>query len=529
MSQFLSNFYKTLFAIFTVPFLLLFVSLMLFNNSTDKLELLPQTISAALISILLMLLCIGFKNMKPLLRLLRRRFNLFMALILILVYAIQICSAAFFYTRNGWDVGILLNSAKSGSPYIEYLNRYPNNLLLFFIYKAAVDACKALEIREINFVLSALNAIMMDLSIAAASSAVLKLSGWKTAAASLFIMAAFIGLSPWIIVPYSDTFSMAFTSGAFAFFVYGSQSRRLWQRSLLFSLCGLSSSVGFLLKPLSIALLAACLFTVACWKGKLLKARVQIAVNLTLAFGIGILLFNILLNFQSAVSLEKGREFPLSYWVNTGLSITTNSLGAHGYGIYSEQVSNLNSSLDEAYERDSFNRKMISDRLSNFGVLGYLEFLSNKARWVTSEGNFFWGKEGGFIDFSFRDDGNILTELFYPGGEFYRAYLYISQGIWINVFFLACVYAAHNLRNLKTLSMHGSVSLFSIYFLILGILALEGRSRYLINSLPLFSAAASQGWAICAESTGRLLRKKRRLKISIGNPLQEKAELEAAK
>src|SRR5699024_8634955 len=106
------------------------------------------------------------------------------------------------------------------------------------------------------------------------------------------------------------------------------------------------------------------------------------------------------------------------------------------YGTWCESDVTLTLQQPDTAHMRQANVAEIKRRLADFGVGGYLRFLFNKARWITSEGTFFWGEEGNFADYTLTAEDDGLKEYVYPPGEHYGVYKYYAQGVWIAVLFL---------------------------------------------------------------------------------------------
>ena len=65
--------------------------------------------------------------------------------------------------------------------------------------------------------------------------------------------------------------------------------------------------------------------------------------------------------------------------------------GRYTYGAYNADDFFFTASLFNTEAMRAADREVILERLSNFGLIGYAHFLINKARWVTSDGTFYWG------------------------------------------------------------------------------------------------------------------------------------------
>ena len=116
--------------------------------------------------------------------------------------------------------------------------------------------------------------------------------------------------------------------------------------------------------------------------------------------------------------------------------------------------------------------------------MGYIKFLYNKANWILSDGTFYFGCEGTWIIDGYQNQSKMakIVQKFITIDS--NAYKYITVNImqmsWLIILLgLALSYS-------KEKNEYINIGKLAIIGIILFILLFEGRSRYLINYIPVF-------------------------------------------
>lgn len=484
--------------IFLFLFTFLLLSVLFFNNSsTFTYKILPQFISFIIILIVFSITCfILSKNEKTNLYL-KDNYQNILFISMVIIMFIQLYIIYFATTSIGWDCGIVVSGAtandlNTSSYYYSYFSTYPNNLFLLFIVKSL---CKILGSSYIWQKLNIISMISIDLSLILTFYIVHKIKDLKTAYISFFLSTCTFGLFAWLIVPYSDTLSMTFTVGSYALFLKIKDAKLLTSRIIYSILMGLCIFIGYLLKPTVVIVLIGIILCSVIFnldnirkisiKKVIYKLSPIFIVLITLLGGIKI--WDSYIYNQQTIPINKNLKMPMSHFFMLGLSYTDGR-----YGAWNANDLNFSLSFNTKEEKIEANKKVIKQRFENFGPLGYANFILNKARWITSEGNFFWGGEGNFANFKIDDSSSIVENLIYTNGKYYSLYQYIIQGVWITLMFLISISTLNFILNKKNNFYDFSFSII-IFGIILFILLFEGRSRYLILYLPFFTMYASNG------------------------------------
>ena len=83
-------------------------------------------------------------------------------------------------------------------------------------------------------------------------------------------------------------------------------------------------------------------------------------------------------------------EFPLTHWVMLGLNKPESEGGTSiGYGAYSQEDADYTTIQPSYQDKVNANKIVIKQRLKDFGVKGYIEFLFKKFKYVWNDGSYY--------------------------------------------------------------------------------------------------------------------------------------------
>ncbi len=513
---------KRLFLVFNVGFFLLFgllwISLCLFNNSTVLFRTSYQMIAGVLVLGCFLFgawLLIHWYDRSALWT---HHFNWIYLAGMALLFALQVIYVLEIRTFIGWDCGVLTSTAYRPDMHSagDYFSTYPNNLFLLFVFRTVTWVCTQLHwgMTEYYTILILINVIAVDVAISCIIWAAKRLFGTRKAYLTWMVCIALLGFMPWLIVPYSDTLSMPFPAAILFFYVCLKQSGQKTHKVLCGIAMGLCTAIGYLVKPTVVIVLIA----IGCvelatglrrgmFAGTRLTDWCRAAVP-AVCVGLSILLtlsaFQCFLDRQTAIEIQEEKGVPMTHFLMMGMQTKYDKDGRPLYGVWNEDDVALTLKQSDTAQMKQANLAEIKRRLADFGVGGYLRFLFDKARWITSEGTFFWGGEGNFADYTLTREDDGLKEYVYPPGEHYGVYKYYAQGVWIAALFLVVSVAFW--RKKENWQDPWRV-LLRLTFLgvVLFILLFEGRSRYLILYLPFVALLAADGLDVLHGRLRRLL------------------------
>lgn len=496
----ISLFHKCFFLLFSF----LCLEMLFFNNSNNLFHPLKQICFGFLWAVFLALGAVLFCLVK-------RNYSAFFIkyytqavyVILTVLFLFQLVFVSSVSTRIGWDCNNLITPALSDEigSYNTYFSQYPHNLFLLLVFRGLGRLFDFLGIHNMWLAFSVFNTIMVDLAILFLVKSACLIGSEKFSYITLWTAILFLGFTPYLIVPYTDTLSMPFIIGAFYFYCRIFQGWRQEKTALLPFLCfPLCLLCGFLIKPTAAILLIAIIIVFFCFhlkqflskkvfKGLWLK-RLGYFLGCGLFLFAGYKGFHCYANTLDMLDLNHDLSVPMTHYLMMGTNIQKTETGFY-YGGFNMDDIGITMSCANPEDAKKANLEEYKKRMKRFGFMGYVDFLNKKARQVTSEGDFYWGDEGDFADWS-RAGDNLLTELIYPNGAYYRIYTYVLQGIWILVF--AGVALSPVLLKKGSEKELFTVVQCAVFGSLLFILIFEGRSRYLINYLPFYVLLAAYGY-----------------------------------
>jgi len=431
------------------------------------------------------------------------------------IFVLQIIFAGLIYSDLVNDVDVIILNAQATTPdqfvWIEYFSLHPNNLLLLFLFRFIRLALAPAGLEgSLIPVLIGVNILAVNAAAVLTFFAVKEIFGTHKAYVAWIFTLVLVAFTPRLIVPYSDTLSMPF---AISFlYLYAklvkcpSENRKI----ALALAMGVIAQVGFLIKPSSIIpLIAVCVIQVLMdarsfkfgtgrpqifkEKSKKQRARNVFYSKYLLTYTlVGLVaagaLFNLFTRTQSAIPFQDGIAVPAEHYIMMGMQVQESG-GLYSFGSYNAQDVAFTMGFGSTEAKRAAAREVISERLAGFGVGGYLEFLVNKARWITGDGTFYWGRYFALGNFEYATPMQLqFRNIFFPRGENYAYYAHVAQGLWLFVLFWYFVAA---FRRKDTSDVFVNICVCALIGIILFILLTEGRSRYLFNHLPYFAIVSS--------------------------------------
>ncbi|MBO1308705.1 hypothetical protein JZO70_21200 [Enterococcus sp. 669A] len=417
-------------------------------------------------------------------------------LLSILVFIAQLIVIKTVSAPISWDVGSIYGGVQA-MPDSEYISNYlsinPNNSFFFFIMYLCNKIMNFLVSGNIGWVHWQLfNALVLDISFVVLSKAASNLFSVKIGYTVFYFSLFSLSLSPWILVPYTDTFSFGLISSIFLIYsIYRcsiKKSAKVVLRILLSVLIGLA----FLLKPSSIIFFIAWTLFKAVELIYEEKKSVQVHklfvfIQSIILFLSAIIFFNLFLNHQKLVSIDDEQAKPSIHFIMMGMK--------NDGGYNQEDVDTVNA-INGKENKKAYISKEIRMRLKDFGFLGYMKFLMKKHFNNTSNGDFGWGRDGrpqvpGEVATSKFQ--SILRDWYYQQGNRVNNIRFFMHIIWLGVL-SSSLFTVFIKTSDKKMSQLIYIMMLSVIGIFLYLLIFEGgRSRYLIQYLPIFFMLAGIG------------------------------------
>lgn len=474
-------------------FSLIFIIVVFVDRSVDYLgssvSILPNLISILIITALLVL---GMRYRERI----KIKFTLKAILIAhLILFIVQVLIAYSVYFYTGWDAATVRNTAfqmiehadKLIGPFAMYYSYHVNQTTIAIFLSYIMRFFYDFGIGNYYFGTVLVSVLFVWLSSLFLTLSVRKLSKSDSTTLFAFFLFMFLGaLSPWITIPYSDTYAILFPSFALFLYVYTRETN--WYFPALF-LISLASIFGTLIKPQTIIILIAVVIVEFIqafqhWKkGTLILSVLLMSILFAQKVTTEVYYKSI---YTYDFGIVQGRNFTYTHYLMTGLNPFT-------YGAYYEEDALLSYATGTVEEREAKNWEVIQNRLAEYGVLGYLDFSMHKILTNFNDGTFAWNGEGGFYVQTFDPTTPLspfLKSLYYPDGNLHSIFFQFSQWLWLFVLGLIPL----NLLNKDKSNKAKLVIILSVIGISLFTHLFEARARYLFLYLPFFVAAASFGF-----------------------------------
>lgn len=500
----------------------LLISLAFFNNSTIIIDMIGQIIMAFLLAVIIFCLNKSFSIFNRLLNLVKASFAAKLLIAFTCLFVMQMYIAVNISTSPGfhWDVGAIvyfaIDAAHSEIPlYSDYLSVFSNNTFLFFIIYHLILVFQFIGVTDYWLGLTVFNILCINISLLSSILIIKRAYPSSDTIIIFFIISSLLlGLSPWVIIPYSDTISAPLVSLLVLFCILTSQAKTTVSRIVFASLCGVLFAIGWLIKGTIIAVVAALLAVLllsVVHSRNTVKFRHALSViaAAVLCFALSLGLFELYTENQNIMERDRSIRAPMTYTIAMGLVELDSGRTRSSYGVWNWDVHNLRYGTTE--EQNERFIQFIRERLQYLGVGGYASFLVNKARWITSEGFFFWHMEGRICLHEGDTARNFIRDLFCPSGRHFSFWRHAVNGLWIVVLsgcFFGILFPCFKGFRSSTKKKKFDADLFirlCSFMIIIVILFTEGRSRYLISFLPIFCIVSARGYAYVIHSIKKAL------------------------
>lgn len=437
----------------------------------------------------------------------------------VILFILQMIIFAGMAFVSGWEVQFVAFEHPT-DPY--YFSIYPNNLFLrsiFYFVARFVNATglgtfiidvaghlypNIQHIIELNigsktwlidwvigyFIVVFINICLTTISVIMITRIVKKFTNSFVAIITFFFAAIFIGLMPWILVPYSDTFGLFFCT--FIFYSYVFCKSRYVKAPLIVFL----TIIGFNIKPTVIFVFFAIVIIEVFYLIKnpelnldYIKLNIkQLLIQLFSTLLIGLLSFCLVgfMKAKTGVVTDENKEYGLAHFLMMGTS-------PQFEGIWNQSFIDISDSATTQEERTEKNIEKITENLDSLGFKGVVELLYKKTMCNYEDGTFHWGREGTFF--------RVEIGLFKSIKNFYNNYGPIAQTFWF-VVLIGCALFLFR----KRYNRQQGVVCLTLLFLSGFLTVFECGSRYLILYLPYFVFVSSFGWKTLGDKVVSLVR-----------------------
>ena len=412
------------------------------------------------------------------------------------LFFIQLFLIFHYYFYTDWDVQELLKNAiaLSDKNFSElnnfYFSRYPNNILLTVFFSKIFTLFNGLLGQDFAYVfLLVIQSILNILSgVLILKVTLLLTKSEKYAFFSYWLYLLILWLSPWVVIPYSDSMGLIFPKMHYIL------------KSVLLSAIGI---IGYSVKP-QIAIMIIAIIMVSLLTQKI-EMKPLIATIIAI-FVVSFPMFFAINRINSTAGFDLDYEWEMTYhhFIKMGLNSETDG----GY-LANDVGSSI--SIENKEERVIYNKQIIAQRIKDYGVTGLIKHQAKKTLNNYNDGTFGWGLEGSFFEKIFPNDSyvaKITRSFYYSSGKLHLIFQGIVQSIWLSILFLVL---GNVLIGREKMTREFLVLMTSLIGIFLFESIFESRSRYLYTFVPIYIVAATVGFQQMIQNF-----KKRALKLKTG-------------
>ncbi|MDK8117422.1 hypothetical protein QP705_09445 [Limosilactobacillus reuteri] len=390
---------------------------------------------------------------------------------------------------------LILHKPTVGSFYFSW---YPNLLFLLNVENGIYNLLGKPSLYVFLTSLSYINMFLIDSGLILLYFAVKKQSNKKYAFLTFLIGVVLYGITPYIVIPYSDNWAF-WVCSLYLFLlstIFSSNHKFNSNKVVLLVCLGVVNALLFQIKPsTAIALIATiiiCLVIIIprikfseCDINRFIKKLVKVTLVLIIPFCLTYGICNYFANNNGLVKIEKGQAAsPLHFM----------AMGLHGDGQYWEEFNNKDQALSPA-KRKEYELKTIKKDITDFdSVADFSNFVINKQQHNSSLAS--WQRNTGPVSWTLSPKLKLhnkfqkkLRYIFTEQNFFqWNGYLIFSQLVWvISIIGMILSYSSKNyyVQIIKYTVVGG--------FLFL-ILFEGGVSRYMIQYLPFMLVLSSYGF-----------------------------------
>lgn len=411
----------------------------------------------------------------------------FLATWLLLLFSLQLYLGYLLAVETSWDTEAVykgaVNLAVQGNlgNYHDYFHIFPHNLGAAYILSLFFSAGSALGVENYYWLGTLYNVVSLSVGNLLIYLIVRELKGAKAAFLALWLSSICIPLHFYTPIFYTDTLSLPFVAGLYYLYLRFLKPQSLRGRLLLAVAFGLVCALGSLIKfTVALVAVAVCVdmfFRKAMWRHWYL---VMLA---------GLIFVGSIKGFDSYrygkvldKSFSDQKRVPYTHWVMMGLA---------GNGSYNGEDYDYTYTYPTQEQRIQANWVRIKQRLSDYGLWGYLEFINRKQQ--LNFGSGIYAVNEMIDDNPVRR--NDLHEFALDGGKYFEYFKSIAQGYHVFLFVLIICSSLYDAvtKNPRAMGIFAArIAIMGIYFFLM---LWEASARYIINFLPIFIVCAAYGFA----------------------------------
>lgn len=418
------------------------------------------------------------------------------ACLTIVVWIISVYIFYNIYFRTGWDVWTIDYGAKvllqkeGYSDWLDwYYGRYPNNILLTYIYAISLkvnDLFGILDTENGQMIFVGINSISACISAWLVYDCVKKLCNRWTAVIGWVCCLLLVCLSPWTTIPYSDAVTVFIPISIFYLFLKILSTNGKKKYVLCTMLCFLGM-VGKYLKPQAfIVVIAIFICGILYLRKEHLKEIVLILTFSILGGAAAQYSYHLLYtHFSEKIPFHQEAEVSWQYFIMMGLNDQSN-------GMWDGDDVSFSEGFETKKERGRECLKEAGRRLQELGLENYIHLVNRKIAICFSDGTFSWSRNLGDFYAEIYQEKNtliapLLRDFYYYDGRYYPLNATIRQILWCGILILLfCNFVAPDKTKLVLMLVIVGCAVFEVVF--------EVATRHLYCNVPIFIVLSMTGF-----------------------------------
>lgn len=416
-----------------------------------------------------------------------KNFKLFLLVGTIILGCLQLYVIYGKFFIAGWDVATIFFPLEDNNQYFSY---YPNNMFLkgFFtitlncifvplynLLYAHIPMLNDITANSLNYIFAVLiSSVTVLFTVFFTTLIIKKIININAAIITFIFSAIFIGLSPWLLVPYSDNIMMFLTTLLLysVFCLKNKYTKTILVASILI--------VGFNIKPTIIFAYfgLGLIFLIKFIKSKKLHWKNYLKTITT--FSLTLILCvccTTAIKDSTDLEIDKDKERTMTHFLMMGLY-------PEGEGVHTETDDAISNSAGTVKERQELNIKTTKEYLEQMGPIGTLKLFAKKTMENYGDGSFMWERDGSPYNFYRKKIGHDPFIVYV-----YDHYYPIAQILWLMVLAGSFISILNKKQQDITKIICITLLCHSIFLMIF-----ECGSRYLIQYLSYFIILSVFGW-----------------------------------
>ncbi len=435
------------------------------------------------------------------------------------VVNLKICKMIVY--GSGWDVSVvtgtvyqLWDNGKVGTD--TYYSIYPNNIPILWLLHRIYEKAYSLQNYpyfpeflwiQILCVMESVTGVVLGIAayIATKKAVPVIISG--------FLFLAICGVSPWTIIPYTDSFTILFPILVICLYIIYTKTESSLKYILIpfIEILGIAGGIlkvtnYIVLFAIVIVEIARCFFDIK----KRWKALIVIAL-----LCVGMFFSQKMMNdkFIKETGAEINDTVSVGWQHYFYMGLMEGSTGS-----YNPHASAILGDYETRRERQKDELRLAGEIIKGRTFSQNANFALRKMVMTYNDGSFSWNCEGAMRKTEYRSISEsrlkpAMKDFFWGGGKNLKVFLTYSQWIWI--FMLVgipgALFAGSDLiKQKKDNALWLAAAFLSLLGIFLFLLLFETRARYLISFLPLYILISTLGYQKMAERVVDALKKRTR-------------------